>query len=445
MLNAMAWDPFNEVLFAGHLDDVQVAVDAALAAAQLDALVIAAGSEHPAFQDDQAYPFRPNPWFSWLVPPPAAPDSLLVLRPGARPRLVFVAPEDYWHSPPDPPSDPWITLFDLEVVRDAAAACAAVTGLQDRVAWIGEPAPPAGWLRNPADLLARLEQARCRKSHYELTCMREANRIAVAGHLAAEQCFREGGAEYDIHLAFLRAVRQPETGLPYPPIVALNQNAATLHYQRREARAPARSLSLLIDAGATCRGYASDITRTWASAPGLFATLVDGVNALQQELCAAVAPDRDWPALHLHAHLLVARLLHDTGVLRMQPESAVETGVSGAFLPHGLGHLLGVQVHDVGGFRPSADADPIPRPAGHAALRLTRRLEPGMVVTVEPGLYFIDLLLKQLAAGPHAAAVNWPLVERLAPCGGIRIEDNVIVTGSGHENLTREAFAAVGG
>src|SRR5690606_5006864 len=355
MLNPMAWDPLNEVLFAGHLDDVQVAVDAALAAAQLDALVIAAGSEHPAFQDDQAYPFRPNPWLAWLVPPPAAADCLLVLRPGPRPRLVFVPPGDYWRSPPDPPSDPWLTLFDLEVVRDAAAACAAVTGLQGRVAWIGEPAPPAGWLRNPADLLARLEQARCRKSRYELTCMREANRIAVAGHLAAERCFREGGAEYDIHLAFLRAVRQPETGLPYPPIVALNQNAATLHYQRREARAPARSLALLIDAGATCRGYASDITRTWASAPGLFASLVEGVNALQQELCEAVAPGQDWPALHLHAHLLVARLLHETDVLRTQPESAVETGVSGAFLPHGLGHLLGVQVHDVGGFRPSAD------------------------------------------------------------------------------------------
>src|SRR5690606_15602664 len=227
MLNPMAWDPLNEVLFAGHLNDVQVAVDAALTAAQLDVLVIAAGSERLAFLDDQAYPFRPNPWFSWLVPPPAAPDSLLVLRPGSRPRLVFVAPEDYWHSPPEPPSDPWVALFDLEVVRDAAAAREAVSRLQGRVGWIGEPEAPAGWVRNPADLLAHLEQARCRKSRYELTCMREASRIGVAGHLAAERCFRDGGAEYDIHLAFLRAVRQPENGLPYPPIVALNQNAAT--------------------------------------------------------------------------------------------------------------------------------------------------------------------------------------------------------------------------
>lgn len=441
----MAWEELDAVLFADHLRQVQSAIDAALLDAQLDALVIAAGTERMVFMDDQSHPFRPNPWFTWLVPAAAAPGSLLVIRPGGRPRLVFVAPEDYWHSPPAPPDEPWVGQFDLVVVREAAAAIAAVAALPGRVGWIGEPDPPAGWLRNPAGVLAHLEQARCRKSRHELTCMRTASQIGVAGHLAAERCFRDGGAEYDIHLAFLGAVRQPEAALPYPPIVALNANAAILHYQHREPLPPARALSLLIDAGAAFRGYASDITRTWARSPGLFASLVEGMHALQLELCADVAPGVDWRELHLRAHLLVARLLHEADVLRMAPESAVESGVSSTFLPHGLGHLLGVQVHDVGGLRPAADAAPIPRPPGHPALRLTRRLEPGMVVTVEPGLYFIELLLKQLAAGPHAAAVNWPVVERLAPCGGIRIEDNVVVTDSGHDNMTRTAFAAVSG
>jgi Xaa-Pro dipeptidase len=442
----MGWKPLDEVLFAAHLREVQSALDAALRATQLDALVIAAGTERLAFQDDQAYPFRANPWFTWLVPPPAAPGSLVVLQPGSRPRLVFVAPEDYWHSPPQPPDEPWAALFDLTVARDAGAALAALPSLPGRVAWIGEPDPPdAGWARNPPQLIGHLEQARCRKSSHEIACLREATRIGVAGHLAAERAFRDGGSEYDILLAFLGAVRQPENDLPYPPIIALNENAATLHYQRREPRAPARSLSLLIDAGAGFRGYGSDITRTWARSPGLYGSLVDGVDRLQQSLCEAVAPGVDWRALHLQAHLLVARLLREADVLKMEPEAAVETGVTGTFLPHGLGHLLGVQVHDVGGFRPAADAEPIPRPPGHPALRLTRRLEAGMVVTVEPGLYFIDLLLKQLAAGPHARAVNWPLVELLAPCGGIRVEDNVVVTTAGHENLTRAAFADVGG
>jgi Xaa-Pro dipeptidase len=442
----MATNPLNEVLFAAHLRDTQAALDAAIEALQLDGVVIAAGLEHPVFLDDQHYPFRANPWFTWLVPPPAAPGSLVHLEPGKRPRLLFVAPQDYWMSPPEPPEDPWTGLFDLTVVPDAGAAARLAGQIGGRVAWIGEPAPPVpDWPWNPAGLLARLEQARCLKSAYEIACIREANRIAVAGHLAAEQCFREGGAEFDIHLAYLRAVRQQEHELPYPPIVALNEHAATLHYQRRVPRAPARAFSLLLDAGAACRGYASDVTRTWARGPGPFAELIEAMHEVQQQLCEAVAPGVDWRELHLAAHRLVARVLRDAGLLRMEPDTALERGVTSAFLPHGLGHLLGLQVHDVGGFRPAHDAEPIPRPPGHPALRLTRRLEPGMVVTVEPGLYFIDSLLAKLREGPHAAALNWPVIERLSPCGGIRIEDDVVVTEVGHDNLTRTAFADVGG
>jgi Xaa-Pro dipeptidase len=445
MSQGMGTNPLNEVLYAGHLRDAQAVLDAALDALQLDGVVIAAGVEHTVFLDDQHFPFRPNPWFLWLVPPPAAPGSLLHIAPGARPRLLFVAPQDYWHSPPEPPEDPWTGLFDITVVADADAAMALAQQAGGRLAFIGEMAPPSPqWQWNPPQLLTRLEQARCIKSAYEVACIREANHIAVAGHLAAERRFREGGAELDILLAFLGAVRQGENELPYPPIVALNDHAATLHYQRRDTLVPARSLSLLIDAGATCRGYASDITRTWARAPGLFANLVEAMDGVQQELCEAVAPGVDWRELHLMAHRLVARVLRDAGLLRMEPEAALESGVTAAFLPHGLGHLLGLQVHDVGGFRPAHDAEPVPRPPGHPALRLTRRLEPGMVVTVEPGLYFIGSLLDRLRSGPHAGALNWPVIERLAPCGGIRIEDDVVVTTSGHDNLTRTAFADVG-
>ncbi|MEJ0100040.1 MAG: M24 family metallopeptidase [Pseudomonadota bacterium] len=157
--------------------------------------------------------------------------------------------------------------------------------------------------------------------------------------------------------------------LPYPSIVGLNEHAATLHYQHRDRQPPRRSLSLLIDAGASCRGYGSDITRTWAMGPGAFAGLVDGMHELQQELCEAVAPGVDWRELHLTAHRLVARLLHAAGVLKIKAEEAVERGISATFLPHGLGHLLGLQVHDVGGFKASADGAPIARPPGHPALR----------------------------------------------------------------------------
>ena len=437
----MPWSSIDEVSFAAHLQTALAAVEAAMDRLQLDTLVIQAGDIRLAFQDDQTCPFRINPWFAWLVPAPPAPGSLIELRPGRRPRLLFVAPDDYWHSPPVPPAGGWTTQFEMQVVPTAAAAIAALHG-GGKTAWIGESAPPqASWQRNPERLLGELAQARCHKTGYELACLREATHIGVLGHLAAEQAFRNGASEFDIHLAFLRATRQNEAELPYPAIVALNEHCATLHYQLRDTRAPARPLSLLLDAGASCRGYGSDITRTSAMIPGVFAGLIDGMHNLQQELCEAVAPGVDWRELHLRAHHLVAQLLRDAGLLHLSAEAAVAEGVSSAFLPHGLGHLLGLQVHDVGGFVPAAGAEPIARPEGHPALRLTRRLEPGMVVTVEPGLYFIPSLLQRLRAGSHAAAINWTLVETLQPCGGIRIEDNVVVTASGHENLTRTAFA----
>jgi Xaa-Pro dipeptidase len=439
----MSWNDIDQTLFAAHLRDTLAAIDAALEQSGHDGVVIAAGEARLVFQDDQTYPFRPSPWFRWLMPGPPSPGSVVEYVPGEQPRLLFVAPEDFWHSPPTVPDEAWTGLFRLQTVRDAREIVSAVKLSSGRRAWIGEEPPPgAGWESNPPELLARLVQARCLKSAWELSNLREATRIAVAGHLAAEQAFRRGAAEYDIHLAFLGAVRQDEAALPYPPIIALNEHGAVLHYQHREMQPPGRVLSLLIDAGASRRGYGSDITRTWASTPGLFATLVEGMHAVQMQLCSQVVAGADWRTLHLEAHRLVAQLLRDTDVLHMSPDAALESGVSAAFLPHGLGHLLGLQVHDVGGFQSAADAAPIPRPPGHPALRLTRKLEPGMVVTVEPGLYFVGSLLAALRSGAHAEAVNWPLVERLSPYGGIRIEDNLAVTTGGAENLTRMAFAA---
>jgi Xaa-Pro dipeptidase len=440
----MSWSSIDSVSFGAHLQSTLADIEAALAAHGYAMLVVHAGDERLLFQDDQASPFRASPWFAWLVPAPPAPGSLVVIRRGETPELLFVAPDDYWHSPPAVPTAPWIKHYRLRTAASGQDALAGVPAPVDRAAWIGErPAPDSGWDANPAGLLAALEQLRARKSAYEIACLREATRIGVTGHQAAERAFRAGGSEFDIHLAYLAAVRQTDEELPYHSIVALNEHAATLHYQLRDRQAPARSLSLLIDAGAGCRGYGSDITRTWAMGPGAFAALIDGMHEVQQELCQAVAPGVDWRELHLRAHRLVARLLRAAGVLNMGEDEAVDSGVSAAFLPHGLGHLLGLQVHDVAGFKPAADAEAIARPPGHPTLRLTRRLEAGMVVTVEPGVYFIGNLLAALRAGAHGAAVNWTLVDTLSACGGIRIEDDVVVTATGHDNLTRTAFADV--
>jgi Xaa-Pro dipeptidase len=117
--------------------------------------------------------------------------------------------------------------------------------------------------------------------------------------------------------------------------------------------------------------------------------------------------------------------------------------VTSIFFPHGIGHLIGLQVHDVAGLAGDVTGTEIPRPDGHPYLRLTRVLEPGYVVTVEPGIYFIDLLLAEARADGRGGHIRWDAVERLKPYGGIRIEDDVVCTGGAPENLTRDAFAAV--
>jgi Xaa-Pro dipeptidase len=130
-------------------------------------------------------------------------------------------------------------------------------------------------------------------------------------------------------------------------------------------------------------------------------------------------------------------LLCEHGVLTGSPEAALAQRLTSVFLPHGLGHHLGLQVHDVGG----RQVDPAGRtqdpPPDHPYLRTTRTLEEGHVVTIEPGLYFIPLLLDPVRQDERGANVDWDVVEELLPCGGIRIEDDVLVTRAGCEDLTR--------
>ncbi|MGH8322825.1 MAG: M24 family metallopeptidase, partial [Steroidobacteraceae bacterium] len=215
---------------------------------------------------------------------------------------------------------------------------------------------------------------------------------------------------------------------------------AVLHYQLLEKRAPTERHSLLIDAGAEFAGYASDITRTHALRGGDFATLIERMDEMQQTLCAGLRAGVDWRDVHLRAHELTGRLLRETEITNCDADEAVATGVTSVFLPHGIGHLLGLEVHDAGGFMQTPDGGDIPRPEGHPFLRLTRVLQKGFVVTVEPGIYFIDQLLDAARADARAGKINWPRIASLRKFGGIRIEDDVAITDTGCENLTRDAF-----
>ena len=272
--------------------------------------------------------------------------------------------------------------------------------------------------------------------------MRLATRKGVRAHRTAERAFRAGASEFGIHLAYCQAAGQDAAELPYGNIVALNEHGAVLHYTELGRVAPQPSRSFLIDAGASHGGYACDITRTYASdSGGEFQAMIDAVDAAQLKMCDQVRAGADYKQLHLDAHMALAGILHDFGVITVEPQTAVETGVSSAFFPHGIGHGIGLQVHDVAGFAASDAGGTIPKPEGHPYLRLTRELVPGMAVTIEPGLYFIDMLLEELKEKSLGASVNWDRVAQFRPYGGIRIEDDVVCTDGDPINLTREGFA----
>jgi Xaa-Pro dipeptidase len=435
-------------MFGAHLGTLCERTARALQTSGFTSLLVHAGSLLEIFQDDRTYPFEAHAPFKVWVPLQDAPDSFVWFEPGTRPRLIVHQPQDYWYQSAQTPQDYWVSHFDLRSAPDRAAARALLPHDLSRTAYIGDALPElASWgvgAVNPAALMRRLDYVRAVKTPYELLCLREANRLGALGHLAAARAFRAGGSEFEIELAFLKACGLREQELPYNPIIALNSGGAVLHYQVLQKRPPPERYSLLIDAGAEFAGYASDITRSYSAEDADFAALIARLDRMQQALCARVRAGVDWRDIHLLAHRLTAEVLREADLILCGVEEALEREVTSVFLPHGIGHLLGLEVHDVGGFWRSPEEGDIPRPAGHPYLRLTRTLEAGFVVTMEPGIYFIDQLLETARADQRAALINWSRVAQLGRFGGIRIEDDLAVQRGGCENLTRDAFAALG-
>jgi Xaa-Pro dipeptidase len=433
-------------LFAAHLESVKTRSSAALAATGYDALLVHAGTPPLLFLDDHHLPFRVQAPFKVWAPLVDAPDSFLHFTPGKKPLLLVHQPVDYWHKAPELPNDYWTNEFEIVSCADRAATRVALPKDLSKTAFIGAPFPELlAWgpaAINPEHLIAQLDYSRAAKTPYELACLREANVVGTRGHLAAERAFRAGASEFEIALEFTKACGLREQELPYNPIVALNEHAAVLHYQFQERRAPAKSHSLLIDAGAEFGGYASDITRTHSHHDAEFAALIQRFDELQLELCAQVRVGLDWKDFHQASYRAISEFLREAGVILVSADEAIDTALTSVFYPHGIGHLLGLQVHDVGGLQGDPTGGVIERPYNHPFLRLTRKLEDGFVVTVEPGFYFIDQLLDEAKPKPIGKMIDWKRVEQLRKFGGVRIEDNVVARPSGPVNLTRPGFNA---
>ncbi|MBT0585933.1 Xaa-Pro dipeptidase [Alteromonas oceanisediminis] len=428
--------------YADHIQTLQMRTREAIEREGLDGLIIHSGQSKHLFLDDNHYPFKVNPQFKAWLPVIDNPNCWLVVDGVSKPKLIFYRPVDFWHKVPPEPRAFWAEHFDIVLLKQANTVEKHLPFDKQKYAYIGEfieVARALGFDRvNPDRVLNYLHYHRAYKTPYELACMREANKTAVAAHRAAEKAFLQGKSEFDINQAYLNAARQGDNEVPYNNIIALNENASILHYMVVETQPPQQHRSFLIDAGATFNGYSADITRTYCAQPHDFADLIKRVDSLTKLLVAELQPGTEYADIQRKAHEGVAQILGDAGVVNLSADETLSKGITRTFFPHGIGHFLGLQVHDVGGHMADDRGTPKPPPEDHPFLRCTRTVEANQVFTIEPGIYFIDSLLDDLKATENSQYINWNRVADFKPFGGIRIEDNVIVHANSVENMSRD-------
>lgn len=424
-------------LYKDHLRKLTEATANSLEVEGFDGLVIGSGKAELYYQDDVHVPFRPTPHFShWC--PARDPGHFLVFKKGENPEVLFFSPDDFWHEPADYKSDFWPEALKARsfTTRDQIVSELKSLG---KFAYVGptEEGLPDNLILNPEPLVKRLDWQRSFKTDYEKQCILKANEIAADGHRAAKQAFARGKSELDIYHDFLSACRIEAHEAAYEPIIALDEKSAFLHYTGK--RDKVKGDSFLIDAGVRYRGYCSDITRSYfAGKNETFKAMLTKMSAVQLKLCDMVKVGKSFLELNQVAQDFVVEILKEIEVLKgVSDDEAREKKLGKIFMPHSLGHLLGLQVHDIGGSQLNPEGSLSPDQKADPGIRFKRIVKEGNVVTVEPGIYFIPMLLEPWKSKPEKDYFNWKLIEELIPFGGVRIEDDIIVTGDGHENLTR--------
>jgi Xaa-Pro aminopeptidase len=398
-----------------------------------DAVVLIATAPERMRNADAAWPYRQDSDFHYLSGFPE-PDAVLALLPGRQhgEAVLFCrerdAEHERWHGESigteravaDYGMDDAFPIDDIDDILPGM-----IEGRGRVYCHFGsEPqfdAQLLGWMRRlrqlrgggvvPKEFVALghlLHDLRLYKSRGELKLMRASAAIAAEAHLAAMALARAGKHEYEVEAELLRVMRSRGAVAAFPPIVAGGANACTMHYVAN--RAPLRNGDLLlIDAGAELECYASDISRSFP-VNGRYSreqrALYEVVHTAQLAAIDEVMPGRCYSAAHEVAVHVITEGLCALGLLKGEPAEAIADGSYKRFFPAKTSHWLGLDVHDVGDYRVDGES---------------RLLEPGMVLTVEPGIY--------IAPDDVSVPEAWRGI-------GIRIEDDVAVTRDGHEVLT---------
>jgi Xaa-Pro aminopeptidase len=281
-----------------------------------------------------------------------------------------------------------------------------------------------------------LTHARRIKDQHEANLICRAAAATQAGFEKLQQTLRPGVTEralqIELEAGFFRA---GATRPGYGTIVGGGPNSAVLHFEPSN-RAVREGEFVLVDAGAEIDRYMADVTRTYvAGTPTAFQRdLYQVVLSAQERAITGCIVGAEWKSLHLNTAIRMVEGLVSLGMMHGHAESLVEQEAHALFFPHGLGHMVGLGVRDGSGLFPGRQPDPRP---GLRTLRMDLPLAAGYVVTVEPGLYFIPPLLNDPARRErYRDCVNWAFVDAHSQLGGVRIEDNILVTEGTAENLT---------
>ncbi|MCP9234463.1 aminopeptidase P family protein [Lewinella sp. JB7] len=297
--------------------------------------------------------------------------------------------------------------------------------------WLGEGTTPS------KALIRAVVELRSVKSAEEIAEMEKAVRTSLSMHAAARKTATPGMTEAEV-AGLIEGIAIAGGGrLSYPAIVTRNGHILHNHYHGNTLE---EGDLLLIDAGAeTSSGYAGDLTRTFAVGRDMTErqqTVYDIVDDAKRRVIEAIRPGIPYRELHDLSARIIVDGLKDIGLMRGDTDEAVATGAHALFYPHGLGHLIGLDVHDMEdlgedlvGYDDEITRSPL---FGTRNLRLGRRLREGFVITVEPGIYFIPTLIDRWRADKrHTEFINFAAVDAYRNFGGIRLEDDVVVTGGG--------------
>ncbi len=380
---------------------------------------------------DQTSPFRVHPDYRWLTGRDVA-GGILAFDPhdGWADFVPEVTePERVWEgreSIDEPGTRPLGEMYEwLEGRRNS------------RFAGLGVPPPGTTFDRDRSQRLGEwLLHARRVKDALELAILRRAVAATARGFEVAREMTRAGSTERLVQIELEAAMfRAGADDVGYGTLVGSGPNASVLHFSpsTREIR---DGELVLVDAGGMIGGYTADVTRTFTAGErrGQRSELYDVVLDAQVRAIEQCRAGVQWRSIHTSTATDLARGLVAMGVLRGSPETLVEREAIALFFPHGVGHMVGLGVRDAGGRLPGTQAG---GKCCGVTLRVDLPLASGYLMTVEPGIYFIAALLRDpVRRERFADCVDWTVVDRLLGIGGVRIEDNILITDGAPEVLT---------